>query len=208
MKRHVFALAFALGSVFAFSSGSARADGPFWIEATAGYSYVNLTTFGEENFLPTLESTTDTGWTVGGAAGLRLWAFTIGARGNFARHPDFNLSSAMIDLGLRLPLPLIEPFVRAGFGYAWLGTGRFREEAIRNADIAGFAAELGVGVDIALPAGLSLGVGVDGGLLFLSRDDVEGACEGDGCGVSIDLAETGRSYGVQVRPRVMLTYRF
>ena len=175
--------------------------GIFWLEAQAGYSYANLIQFRSSNFIPEAENLQGNGITAGGALGFRLYLFTIGVRANFSHYSDFNLSSAALDLGVHLPIPLVSPYLRVGFGYGWLGGADWDSTSLRNASVQGLVIDGGLGVNIKLAPILSLGGGFDAAFLNLGRQSIRDA----GSIATVDLEEDGDAVGLQIRVHLHLT---
>ncbi|MFW6051766.1 MAG: hypothetical protein ACODAU_11360 [Myxococcota bacterium] len=181
---------------------------PFWIEPFFGYSYVNLVQFRQDNFLPSNDKIEAHGFAGGLALGFRIWWISLGARGVAARYPDFYIGSAMFDAALRVPLGPLEPYVRAGLGYAWVGNPNFDDLGSTEIDIHGLIAEAGAGLDFWLTDVVVLGFGVDATFLNLTRQGDEG-CGGGACRVNdVQLDDDGDATGFQLRAQGHIGFRF
>lgn len=179
----------------------------FWIEPNFGYSYVDLRMFRQENFLPSTVNTTAHGYTGGVALGFRISWLALGARGVAAKYPDFYIGSLMFDAALRIPIGVVEPYVRAGFGYAWVGNPNFDDLGSSEVDVFGFVAEAGAGLDIYLSKVVAIGVGADAAFLNLGRQDVR-EC-GTDCNVGhVELDEDGDATGFQLRAQAHIGFHF
>jgi len=170
----------------------------FWIDATAGFSYVDIIQFSQENFIPDVLRTNGTGMTAGLGAGLRLLFVTVGARATVASYPGAHVGTAVLDLALKLPLPIVEPFVRVGFGYAWLGDADVSVPGSSHMSVDGLALEAGLGVDIYLSDIFSIGAGFDAAFLNLSRQ--KASCATSDCSIdTVNFEENGDAAGLQLR---------
>ena len=110
-----------------------------------------------------------TGLAVGGGLGVRLLAFTVGARFRYATFSDWALWTLGAEAGLHLPLGRLEPYFTLGGGYAALGSfdksnSGFVPKSAHGLDVRG-----GAGVDYYLTNTFSVGGNLTGDVLFLSR---------------------------------------
>jgi hypothetical protein len=108
----------------------------------------------------------------------------------------------MFDLGLRIPIFFIEPYFRAGIGYAWMGQVDFNSLGDSSVSVFGLTIEAGAGVDIFLNDYISIGGGVDVAFLNLTRQRLDMCMDVGGamCNVGgVDLQEDGDSVGFQLR---------
>lgn len=174
------------------------------IEPFFGPAYAHLAAFNDDDFLITDPAVGDLvqndqggGFAVGGAAYLRLLLFTVGARFAHADYGDFSLNTVMAEAGIRPSLWFFEPYFRLAFGYAWMG-GIGGGPAGSHTEVFGFAAGAALGLDLRLAQIFSLGFGVHGDLLNLSRQ----TDPGDAAVVSV---EDGSALGVQGRLELHLT---
>lgn len=179
----------------------------FWIEPNFGYSYVDLRMFRQDNFLPSTVDTKAHGYTGGVALGFRISWLTLGARGVAAKYPDFYIGSLMFDAALRIPIGPVEPYVRAGFGYAWVGNPNFDDLGMSEVDVFGFVAEAGAGLDIYLSKVVAIGVGADAAFLNLGRQDVR-ECGTDCNPGHVNLEEEGDATGFQLRAQGHIGFHF
>ncbi len=176
----------------------------FYLDLGAGYSYANLVQLSEDNFVPDAELLQGSGINLSGGLGVRIYMFTIGGRATFSRHGDFDVGMVELDLSVRIPLKIIEPFLRLGIGYAWLGRGDISSGS-RSFDtqVNGLAVDAGIGVDVRILPMLWIGAGVDAVFLNLTRQKISDA----GSIASVDLEEDGDSVGFQLRGAVRMTLR-
>jgi len=174
-----------------------------WIEGTFGFSWANLVQFKQDNFFPDAVRLSGSGLTYGVAAGFRLSFIMIGARATLGTYPaaDFDLGTAVVEVSLRLPVPVVEPYIRAGIGFAWMGSVNYDSPSNSDTTVHGLAVEGGAGVDVYLGKIVAVGGGIDVAFLNMTRQDIPG----DGCGggtcspTSVDLEQDGDSAGLQLR---------
>lgn len=185
---------------------SSRHYDVLWLEGTFGYSYIDLAQFRQDNFLPSSERLSGSGYVGGAALGFRVKLFTAGVRVTVAKYDEFDLGNAMLDLALRIPASMFDPYVRFGIGYAWMTDNGFEAPRVGEADVFGLITELGLGLDIYINDYLALGFGIDAALLNLTRQDLRD-CMGDGdCRfLEFNLDENGDSLGLQLRAQVHLS---
>jgi hypothetical protein len=177
-----------------------RGSDLIWIEGAFGYSYVDLVQFSQDNFLPSVDRFSGSGFAASVAAGFRIQFLTIGARGSLASYTGFEVGSAVLDVALRIPTPVVEPFVRAGFGYGWVGNADYETPSASDTSVFGLAVELGGGIDIYLSKIITIGGGFDAVFLNLSRQRIDSGCGGATCMVDeINFEEDGDSVGLQMR---------
>jgi hypothetical protein len=155
-----------------------------WLDAEAGVQNAQLNTFTEDfqafsvGFLPR----SGTGPAAGGAIGVRFVFLTLGVRGRVARFEEsdpsrnvhgWSMASVDGEVGFRIPLRRLEPYVTLASGYTTLGGFRDAVNGLSNGiNVNGFNARLGVGLDYFLSRYISLGGGVTGEVLALTRPGV------------------------------------
>lgn len=169
----------------------------FWIDLDFGFSWIDLVRFNADNFIPETEKTTGTGYTAGFGLGFRFAIFTVGARATLSSYTDFEIGTVGIDLGLRIPIPVVEPYLRGGLSYAWMGDANYEDAGLSETEVTGLAATIGGGVDIYVHERLSFGGGVDAVFLNLSRQKITSGAIG--MVGDVDVSETGDSVGFQLR---------
>lgn len=177
--------------------------GVVYIEALGGYSFANLVQFSEENFVPEATQLNGSGIFGGLAAGFRIYWLTIGGRATIARYFGFDLGTVGADLAIHLPIPVVRPYIRVGFGYGWLGAADFSDPALSETSVYGFAVDAGLGLKIKLGRLFSLGGGFDAAFLNMTRQALTGDEVRDVTGVNI--REDGDAVGLQLRVHVHLT---
>ncbi|MBW2463116.1 MAG: hypothetical protein JRH11_15810 [Deltaproteobacteria bacterium] len=177
-----------------------------WLEVGFGYSWVDLAAFSANNFVPGVDQISGSGYTGHAAAGIKLFFLTLGARGTVASYPKdtggFDIWSLMFDVMLRLPVPLLEPYVRAGIGYAWMGSLNHSDLGNSSVSVYGLTIEAGAGLDVYLGKYFSLGAGFDIAFLNLTRQRIDN-CDSVGgamCNIGgVDFQEEGDAAGFQIR---------
>jgi hypothetical protein len=151
-----------------------------FIQAEGGYSTVDLTGLSSNGrLLPTLMETRQSGYGGGATVGFRSWIFAVAAHGDISRFPGsgtdpgFDLGQVMLEGQLRLPVPVVEPYLRVGLGYAWLGAFQLNSMYMDStSDIHGFTGKVGAGLDIWLGKYITVGAGADLSIMNLRRGGV------------------------------------
>jgi hypothetical protein len=144
-----------------------------------------------------------TGVAVGAGLGVRLLAFTVGARFRYANFSDFALWTLGAEGGLHIPLGRLEPYLTLGAGYASASFDKANSGFNPNS-AHGFDLRVGAGVDYYLTNTFTVGANLTGDALFLSRKASSGtlsttdpdamkasavyAADGSGIGASATLS--------------------
>jgi hypothetical protein len=155
-----------------------------WFDAEAGIQSANLSTFNQNfqefsvGFLPR----SGVGPTFGGAVGIRIVFLTLGARGRVTRFEDgdggrnvqdWTMSSLDGEVGLRVPLGRVEPYMILAAGYTTFGGfGQAVRGARSGLNVNGFNARAGFGVDYYFTRTISVGGLASAEVLGLSRPGV------------------------------------
>ncbi|NOY90203.1 MAG: outer membrane beta-barrel protein [Deltaproteobacteria bacterium] len=171
--------------------------GVLYIGADFGYSWINLVQFSSNNFIPVAERRDGSGWSTALSAGFRILWFTVGGRGTLSSYPGFEVGTVGLDLGLHLPIPVFEPYVRGGLSYGWMGNANYSNPNLSDTSVTGLVADAGAGVDIYLNDHISIGAGVDAVFLNLTRQKISasaGTMVGD-----VNISESGDAVGLQLR---------
>ncbi len=153
-----------------------------WIEAFGGIANVNLVAFGNTNFAEAaatgggsvFDEINSTGPLVGGALGFRVYWIAVGARTTFASYNTFQIGTVGGEVALRLPIPVVEPYLRVGAGYAWQGDANY---TVTTAGVTtqpattvyGWAIDAALGVDIFLANWFTIGAGIGLDVLNMTR---------------------------------------
>lgn len=147
-----------------------------WLRAEGAFSYVNTAAFagGDRIGLTKSESV---GPMVGVGAGLRLFVLTLGVRGRLHTLSAFNLWQANLVAAVHIPISSLDLWVDLHGGYsaanAFSSDSVLMPQGLSNpyADVSlkGGNVGLGVGFDYYLNRFVSVGLGVTGETLLLSR---------------------------------------
>jgi hypothetical protein len=135
-----------------------------------GPQYVGLQALKADNLVDgTLVESKGAGMTYGAGLGMRLLAFTLGARFRFGNFADWQLWTLGAEGGMHIPLGRLEPYFTVGAGYASLGG--FKPDAVSAYSPSAHGLDLrgAVGLDFYLSNTFSIGGNLSGDLLFLSR---------------------------------------
>ncbi len=148
----------------------------FYTEAGIGLSHVGLATLSNANL--GLSKTTGTGPVIDLGAGVRLLAFTLGARARLHALSNTSLWQIGADAAFHLPINPIEPYIGLHAGYAF--SGAVADSAVAagsgipapnasDVSLRGLGVGIEVGGDYYLSSLLSLGLDVSGDVFFLHR---------------------------------------
>lgn len=156
-----------------------------WIELFGGASYVDLRAVDTTNFYPEFVRLSGWGPAGGLALGFRVEFFSAGVRAAFAHYDasDASTPGAVFDVGtlaaevkLALPIPVVQPFVRVGFGFGWHGDSNAEDawaSRMPPSDIQttvfGWVFQGAVGVDIYLAHWFAIGAAFSVDVLNMSR---------------------------------------
>lgn len=174
-----------------------------YLEVSGGMSWINLAVINQDNFVPEFETMKGTGFAVGAGAGFFLSFVTLGVQAEYANHDGFDVGVVALDLGIRIPTPHIEPYLRVGVGYAWL-FNLDRPIWAEVGSIRGVCADIGFGFDFMITPLIAIGVGVDTALFNVRRSGTRGAPMVG----SVVLEESGDAVGVQVSALLQLNLHF
>lgn len=180
-------------------------NGYLWIEPVLGYSYVNLRALSYDNLYPEIVEVKDTGIGGGLAAGLHFLFLDAGIRTTISHYSSFDVGTLALEATLRLPTPLISPFVRAHFGYAWNGSVNYSNPGLTSVSVYGFTVGGTLGMDISLSDLVSLGAGLHVDVLNLSRSELDTNPSGV---TNFDFTVPGSAVGIQLRGQLQLTFHF
>lgn len=175
--------------------------GVFYLQALGGYSFANVVQFSQENFVPEATELSGSGLFGGVGAGFRIYWITLGAQATLASYFGFELGTVGLDIGLHLPVPVVQPYLRVGIGYAWMGDADYTDPMLSRTDVYGYAIDAGLGLDIKLARFLSLGAGFDAAFLNMTRQALT-----DGNVTGVDIQDEGDAVGLQIRLHAQLTF--
>ena len=146
-----------------------------WLNAEAGFQYLSLNTFHANNLVDSeFVKTSQAGPVYGLAAGLRLVFLTLGARFRLSDFSAWQMWTLDAEAGLRVPIGRVEPYFTFDAGYASLGAFGGANSALnlQSANIHGWNARLGFGLDFYLTKVVSVGALMTGDVLYLKRSRI------------------------------------
>jgi hypothetical protein len=149
----------------------------FWLDGEVGVEHLGLQTLNAGHLVdPSVTKTTQTGLVVGGGAGVRLFFLTVGPRFRFGNFAAWRLWTLDGEVGFRIPLGVLEPYVTLSGGYASVGSFDPGNAISRSAvGINGWNLRAGGGLDWFVSSVFSVGGNLTGEMLFLSRSKVSAA---------------------------------
>lgn len=188
-----------------------------WIELFGGASYVDLRAIEQTNYFPEIVRLAGWGPAGGAAIGFRVEFFSAGIRAALARYdvsdassPDavFDVGTAVVEVKLALPIPVVQPFVRVGFGMAWHGDSNVEDTWTSmmvpsnfQTTVFGWVFEGAVGLDVYLVHWFAIGAAFTIDLLNMSRQPIEMATD-------VTLRSSGDAIGVQARGHGAISFHF
>ena len=178
-----------------------------WLEVVGGYSFVNMRAISYKNLYPDVVALSGSGFAAGAAAGVRLSFLSIGGRATLASYPGFEVGTAGAEITLRLPTPTVEPWVRAGFGYGWLGTANYNTPGESETSVYGYVVQGAVGIDVYLGKVVAIGAGFDVDILNMARQPLTVGA-GFVSPTGVDLTKDGNAVGLQLRGHVAISLHF
>jgi hypothetical protein len=177
----------------------------FYVDISAAYTWIDLGQFRQTNLVPDIVRVSGNGYGFAGGAGVQVLFLTLGLQGEWARYPGFDLGTVGVDVGFRLPVPVVHPYFRVGVGYAWLThlVDTTIDQSIQG--VTGLSADAGLGLDIAVNDLFAFDVGFDAAVLHVRRDPLDGF--GD---FSSDWTpdEDGEAVGLQLTLHAGINLRF
>jgi hypothetical protein len=159
-----------------------------WFGPEIGVSIVDLKMISYDGLLPEQIDVSETGLGFGAAAGVKLKILSVGLHLAVGQFGDFDVWAVNLDGQLRIPLGFVEPYIRLGLGYAFLGSFSGRVD-MQGVDVDGWDVQAGFGIDLYPSDFFSLGAGADFTVLNLSRTDSITA---------VDFTQDGAAVGVAV----------
>jgi hypothetical protein len=178
----------------------------FWIEASAGYSWINLVQLNSEDFSEEPDLLQGSGFIFEGGLGFSVSILQIGLTTSYAQYEHFDILTAELDATLVIPIPIIEPFLRVGVGYAHMGQVEvaMMGGSPEKARIRGIGIDVGAGLDIHISDAFQLGFAFDASFLNLQRQKVTEL----GTITNVDFTQTGNALGLQLNGTVRVTFQF
>jgi hypothetical protein len=150
-----------------------------WLDASAGASYVNMSSFNASSLSIDKTSGAAPAFSVG--AGLRFLLLVIGARVRYAPVTSFDLWQANLEAGLKIPISKVDVLFGVHGGYSSLG--RLSDAGVTlpssvpttadDVSVHGFNAGIDFAVDYYLTPLFSIGAGFLGDFLYLVRPKVD-----------------------------------
>jgi hypothetical protein len=139
----------------------------FYLNAAAGFSYIDMASLSSSNLQVTKASSS--GPTFGVGAGVRLFILTLGVQGNLDDLSSFSLWQLDAVLGIHIPLGHFEPYFGLHGGYCFVGSLDQGVSGSPSVSVTGGDAGLQLGLDYYFNHFVSLGLEGAGNLLFLHR---------------------------------------
>jgi hypothetical protein len=149
----------------------------FWFNVEGGAEQVGLQTFTANHLVDAqFVETTHLGPLFGAGLGLRLMFLTIGPRFRLANFSSFALWTLDGELGLHIPIGVVEPYFTLSGGYTAMGSlgGANGVSGLNMGEvsISGWNVRGGVGLDLYLAPAVSIGANLTGEALILTRPGV------------------------------------
>ena len=151
----------------------------FYLNADAGFSYINMTSFNQSSLA--LQKTDSIGPAFSVGAGVRLLVFALGVRMRLNQLSSFNLWQLNGEFAFHFTESKFDPYFGLHGGYSFVGTlsGSAIDPGNANAQnpssdvsVHGFNAGLDLGFDYYLSSLFSIGVTGTAEALFLKRPPV------------------------------------
>jgi hypothetical protein len=178
-----------------------------WIELFGGFSWVDLRAIDTDNFYPEFVRLSGTGPAGGLAAGFRIEFVSVGLRGSLAHYGDgFEVGTAVAEVSLAIPIPVVKPFIRAGFGFGWHGDSNAESAMIpmdAQTTVFGWAFNAAVGLDVYLAHWFAIGAAFNVDILNMSRQSFDEPAGNPG---DVVFEETGDAVGAQARGQLSVSF--
>jgi hypothetical protein len=185
----------------------------FYLNAEVGLQHLGLQTFKANHLVdPAVVSTTQTGPLYGAGLGVRLVFLTLGGRFRLASFSQYQVWTLDAEVGLRIPLGALEPYLVLGGGYASLGSfssANLGGVAAGSVSVSGYDIRAGGGLDYYVTPVFSVGANLTGDLIGLTRPGVSppGGQPAQGTAATVYAAE-GSSLGVGISATAVLGLHF
>ena len=145
----------------------------FYIDAGLGASYIDMRQFSQDSLAIEKASSAGPAFNIG--AGIRLLLLVAGVRARYNALSAFNMWQLNGEIGLKIPISKVDLLIGLHGGYSFVG--RVSDASIStatptNADsvkVRGFNAGLEVALDYYVTPLFSVGLGVNGDFLYLTR---------------------------------------
>ncbi len=195
-----------------------------YIELFGGLTYVDLRAIQVNNYYPEFVKLSGVGGGGGVAAGFRIEFFSVGVRGSLSHYDvvsdmgtpsSFDVGTAAAEVTLSLPIPVVRPFLRAGFGLGWhgdAGVTQVWQSMMPPSDVQttvfGWVFQGAVGVDVYVAEWLSLGAVVSIDVLNMSRHAWSDPPPDPTTAGMVDFRQSGDAVGVQGRGQASIALHF
>lgn len=176
-----------------------------WLDGSIGYQFVNPIGFKDKALLPELKKPGHSALAFGGAAGIQLLYFSLGARFRFTPSSEFMMWTLGAEANLRIPVGALEPYILAGVGYAHIFGARTSEDLLIK-KVGGIDLRIGGGLDYYLSRTFSVGAQFAFDALLLKRAAQGSALctDANGC----VYASKGSAAGFSVTPSLVAGLHF
>ena len=140
-----------------------------YLNAAFGVQYVGLQTLHlTKELFPSQVHTADVGGAASLGAGVRLLFVTVGPRFQFGHFRDWDLWTLDAEVGFKIPLGAVEPYIVFAAGYAKVGS--LKNSKVR---VQGYDVRLGFGADYYFNKAFSVGASATAEVLGLTRPGVD-----------------------------------
>ncbi|HJL15997.1 MAG TPA: hypothetical protein RMH99_10085 [Sandaracinaceae bacterium LLY-WYZ-13_1] len=188
-------------------------DDPYdflWVELMGGVSYVDLRAIDADNYYPEFVRLRGTGPMGGLAVGFRIEFLSIGVRGSLAHYADgFEVGTAVGEVTLSLPIPVVKPYLRIGFGLGWHGDSNVEEELTIPEDaqttVFGWVFNGTVGLDVYFAHWFAIGAAFSMDILNMSRQSTDEPLTDPS---EVRFEDTGDAVGIQARGQLSVSFHF
>lgn len=152
-----------------------------YLNAEIGFEHLGLQTFSANNVVDAgLVDTTQTGPVYGAGLGARIVFITIGARFRIATFTNYDLWTLNGEIGLRIPLGKLEPYLTLGGGYASLGSFTGANLKGGSVTVGGYDIRGGGGLDYYITPVFSVGAALTFEVVGLTSSGTLQALQGSG----------------------------
>lgn len=192
-----------------------------YVELVGGASYVDLRAIQVNNYYPEFVELKGVGGGGGVAAGFRIEFFSVGVRGTLSHYDvvsmagtpsSFDVGTAAAEVTLSLPLPVVRPFIRAGFGLGWHGDAGVAQVWTSMAPptdvettVFGWVFQGAIGLDVFLADWFSLGAAFSLDVLNMSRHSWNEDPPNPG---GVSFRQSGDAVGLQARGQIAVSFHF
>jgi hypothetical protein len=140
-----------------------------FLNADAGFSYINMTSISSSNLNPSTVSNASQGPKFGVGAGVRLFILTLGVHANLNELSMFNLYQFDGELGFHIPIGHFEPYLGLHGGYCFVGSLSDAISNTANLSITGGDVGAQLGFEYYFNHFVSIGIEGAASAYFLQR---------------------------------------